>query len=177
LDLKQKCAIFNKNPKVPVTKKVQNISDNMITIYENVSSKQSESFNYIKKPDSKDEVKRMITKIAHHIKQGMPVRVSQAYEGVGHTFGIIPKDDSICVADHSEDRLYRHRVFPQYNALLNGISKQLGLPITFAPKNPLSLEDEWYKILSEQVDGACVYYADTYVFQSGKRSRSCRNII
>lgn len=136
-----------------------------------VSDRTLNSVSYKKSPDTVKDVTDMIGSIVHlFVSKGERYfRVSQSYQGVGHTFGIVITPTVLYIYDVNANRLYNADKYRQYNLLIDGVYDGLlsYLPdlenIVFAPRNPAAEEDPEFQRLCVTLDGLCVYYIDNYV--------------
>lgn len=148
-----------------------------------VKTTKSEGESYVKLPDTEVETRRLLNEIIGIIDEGdSKIRVSQAYEGVGHTYAIrverneFGKVVMIDVIDHAGNRIYnakskndrtgRTPLYWQYNTIIDGLSANYDSPHRFveekfAEKNA----DPVYTELCRTGKGPCVYYIDEYIFQ------------
>lgn len=136
-----------------------------------VSDRTLNSASFKKSPDTVKDVSDMIGTIIHlFVSKGQRhFRISQSYQGVGHTFGIVITPTVLYVYDMNANRMYNADKYFQYNMLIDGVYNLLMeyLPdlenIVFAPRNPAADEDPEFQRLCVVQDGACVYYFDNYV--------------
>lgn len=123
---------------------------------------QAQSFN--QRLDSESVFVNQLSEIKKSLEKGEnKLRISQAYEGVGHTFGLEKIGDRIVVVhDHNEGSLYKSKGISRYNRTIDFL-KKLGYKIEFAPIIKKALTDGEYQARKMTGDGACVYYFDKYV--------------
>lgn len=136
-----------------------------------VSDRTLNSVSFRKTPDTQKDVTDMIGSIVHLFltKNQRYFRVSQSYQGVGHTFGIVIAPNALHIHDVNANRMYNADKYWQYNLLIDGVYNLLmeHLPdlenIKFAPRNPAAETDAEFQRLCVVQDGLCVYYFDNFV--------------
>lgn len=131
-----------------------------------VATKNSEGESYVKKPDSTVDTNMLVHEAAFSlITKSIYLRVSQAYDGVGHTFALVlkPESDELIVYDHMGDKLYKDQTFWQYNMFLDELAKKLDVELNFQERLPAAWSDKEYRRCYKSGDGACVYYIDKYI--------------
>lgn len=134
-----------------------------------VSTKNSQKQSFKTIADSPKATLDLVYDAFNEIRKGNTrVRISQAYSGVSHTFGVVHSKatNTLMVYDHNGDSLYTSDPPLQYETFLNTLATMLQSKLQFhQPDEKLLSKDKEYQYRCNELEGAgaCSYYFDKYI--------------